>query len=89
MLVTINGTGGTLSTYTTALTICGKVDTTLVNLNFVLRSVSNRSGHPPPLSKGGFEVQAKISKREGLKNFWIKEGAFPERGGVENFKEGG
>ena len=81
MLVTKNGTGGTLSTYTTALTICGKVDTTLVNLNFVLRNVSNRSGHPRPLSKGGFEVQAKISKRECLKNFWIKEGAIPERGG--------
>ena len=58
-----------------------KVDTTLVNLNFVLRSVSNRSGHPRSLSKGGFEVQAKISKREGLKKFWIREGAFPERGG--------
>ena len=53
-----------------------KIDTTLVNLNFVLRSVSNR-----PLSKGGFEVQAKISKRECLKKFWIREGAFPERGG--------
>ena len=48
MLVTKNGTGGILSTYTTALTICGKVDTTLINLNFVLRSVSNRSGHPAP-----------------------------------------
>ena len=58
-----------------------KVDTTLVKLNFVLRSVSNRSGHPRPLSKGGFEVQAKISKREGLKKFWIRAGAFPERGG--------
>ena len=55
-----------------------KVDTTLVNLNFVLRSVSNRSGHPRPLSKGGFEVQAKISKREGLKKFWIRELSNPE-----------
>ena len=58
-----------------------KVDTTLANLNFLLRSVSNRSGHPQPLSKGGFEVQAKISNREGLKKFWIREGAFSERGG--------
>ena len=64
-----------------------KVDTTLVSLNFVLRSVSNCSGHSRPLSKGGLEVQPKISKREGLKKFWIREGPFPERGG-ENFKEG-
>ena len=62
MLVTINGTGGILSTYTTALTICGKVDTTLVNLNFVLRSVSNRSGHPAPFLKGVLRFKPKFQK---------------------------
>ena len=62
MLVTINGTGGTLSTYTTVLTICGKVDTTLVNLNFVLRSASNRSGHPAPFLKGGLRFKPKFQK---------------------------
>ena len=62
MLVTINGTGGALSTYTTALTICGKVDTTLVNLNFVLRSVSNRSGHPAPFLKEGLRFKPKFQK---------------------------
>ena len=50
--------------------------------------VSLHSGHhhtPPhptlPCLKGGFEIQAEISKREGLKNFWIKGRAFPKREG--------
>ena len=62
MLVTIDGTGGILSTYTTALTICRKVDTTLVNLDFVLRSVSNRSGPPAPFLKGGLRFKPKFQK---------------------------
>ena len=59
MLVTINGMDGTLST---ALTNCGKVDTTLVSLNFVLRSVSNRSVHPAPFLKGGLRFKPKFKK---------------------------
>ena len=38
-------------------------------------------------SKGGFEIQAKISKRGDLKNFWIKGGISLKEGG-ENFKGG-
>ena len=54
---------------------------------YIRKSTSNtHSGHPPPpFSKRGVEIQAKISERVGLKNFWIKGGelSLNEGGGVK------
>ena len=50
------------------------------------------NGHPPLLSKGGWgglRFKTKFQKRDGgLKNFWIKGVAFPERRGENSRGEG-
>ena len=49
------------------------------------------NGHPPPsfLKGGGLRLKTKFQKGDGgLKNFWIKGVAFPERRGENSRGEG-